>query len=435
MKKSVLKITGLILIAIFIFSSNTSYAQEKTMSDFKDIPSDHWGISAIKWGLENDIISGYGDGKFAPNDHVTEAEFATILARYASNLPDEFPAVVGKHWSEPYYNELWRLQMPFKGYENTELRNTSLQRGNVAVIVAAKYGFALTVKQAVYFMYENGLSNGNSSTERTYESFGASDVLTRTQAVAFLQNMDNLKDKVMTFKGKESLKGPADATTILGMGGLNVDSKIVVDFGDFNAPVVAKTLSEIEQEVEKYRNKGTKVVDGKVVIDHVRLITPTDFSEVFGKYYTKTVNYVDFSKFKLGDANLANSVVLYKGVELPFGKGFIKSDDMLKINDQQKGIVQVGISISSDESTFKDKDMFIALISNLKFLGATQGQIDKSVEYVNKYYGINNRVYQQAEIVSKSTGYSIVVTYGKGDVTLGLYSDTFGWKDVTTYVE
>jgi len=39
---------------------------------------------AVTWAAGNDIVNGYGNGKFGPNDHITREQMAAIMYRYAS---------------------------------------------------------------------------------------------------------------------------------------------------------------------------------------------------------------------------------------------------------------------------------------------------------------------------------------------------------------
>lgn len=52
-----------------------------TVKDFNDVPTGNWSFDAIRNLSSNDIIKGYKDGKFKPNNLVTRAEFATMLYR------------------------------------------------------------------------------------------------------------------------------------------------------------------------------------------------------------------------------------------------------------------------------------------------------------------------------------------------------------------
>lgn len=54
---------------------------EAQESPFADMPLDHWAIDYIRQASEEKIISGMGDGTFAPNDALTAAQFATIVTQ------------------------------------------------------------------------------------------------------------------------------------------------------------------------------------------------------------------------------------------------------------------------------------------------------------------------------------------------------------------
>ena len=50
---------------------------------FADVPEDAWYTAAIEWAAANEIVNGYGDGNFGPNDDITREQFVAILWRYA----------------------------------------------------------------------------------------------------------------------------------------------------------------------------------------------------------------------------------------------------------------------------------------------------------------------------------------------------------------
>lgn len=52
--------------------------------NFDDVSGDAWYAEPLAWALANDIVSGYGNGRFGPNDHVTREQMAAILHSYAS---------------------------------------------------------------------------------------------------------------------------------------------------------------------------------------------------------------------------------------------------------------------------------------------------------------------------------------------------------------
>ena len=50
---------------------------------FEDVEDDQWYTYYVNWAATNDIVTGYGNGKFGVNDKVTVEQAAVILYRYA----------------------------------------------------------------------------------------------------------------------------------------------------------------------------------------------------------------------------------------------------------------------------------------------------------------------------------------------------------------
>ena len=46
---------------------------------FSDVPADYWAHDYIQGLAKSNVISGFGDGTFRPNEPVTRAQFAAIL--------------------------------------------------------------------------------------------------------------------------------------------------------------------------------------------------------------------------------------------------------------------------------------------------------------------------------------------------------------------
>ena len=50
---------------------------------FDDVAANSWYAEAIRWAASEGIVSGYGDGKFGPDDIITREQMAAMLYRYA----------------------------------------------------------------------------------------------------------------------------------------------------------------------------------------------------------------------------------------------------------------------------------------------------------------------------------------------------------------
>ncbi|NLU09959.1 MAG: S-layer homology domain-containing protein [Tepidanaerobacter acetatoxydans] len=192
---------------------------------FKDVENSHWGIEAIKWGVEEGLVKGYEDGTFRPDIQVSEAEFATIVARYVENTDKEKLKIAGhNHWSDNIYEELKKWEIPLKGYNDNKARDTGLSRGEVARVVAAKYGLNLNERQAVYFMYENDLTYGMIPGEMTFNSYNVDAALNRVMAVEFMRKLNS--QGYVKFMGKEI---PADNKEMVGIKDVHPSNVVITD--------------------------------------------------------------------------------------------------------------------------------------------------------------------------------------------------------------
>ena len=50
---------------------------------FPDVPAGQWYYDAVRWAANKGVVSGYGDGRFGPDDKVTIEQVAVILHNYA----------------------------------------------------------------------------------------------------------------------------------------------------------------------------------------------------------------------------------------------------------------------------------------------------------------------------------------------------------------
>jgi len=107
---------------------------------FKDVSETAWYHNAVKYVYENNIIKGYNDTTFAPNDKVTRGMLVTILYRMegepkVSGKP-KFPDVQDS--SKYYYKAVkWATDKQIvSGYSNGKFGPTdNIQRQQLAVIL------------------------------------------------------------------------------------------------------------------------------------------------------------------------------------------------------------------------------------------------------------------------------------------------------------
>lgn len=83
-------------IAVAASSFRNSVATNLSVSPFKDVPYSHWAAPYVQLALSNDIVNGYEDATFRPDNIVTYEEGITIFLKLLGYSDDDF----GSSW--PY---------------------------------------------------------------------------------------------------------------------------------------------------------------------------------------------------------------------------------------------------------------------------------------------------------------------------------------------
>ena len=108
-----------------------------TGGSFSDVSDSAWYATAVNTLVELDVLSGYEDGTFRPNNAVTRAEFVTAVCKCFDNLSTGsagFSDVSG-HWAEGFINQAvaedWISGFP----DGTFRPDESIQRCQVTAIL------------------------------------------------------------------------------------------------------------------------------------------------------------------------------------------------------------------------------------------------------------------------------------------------------------
>ena len=72
------------MLATVLYSLEGRPDQDGT-AEFSDVSSGAWYADSIAWATENGIASGYGNGQFGPNDSITREQFVVMLWKYAGS--------------------------------------------------------------------------------------------------------------------------------------------------------------------------------------------------------------------------------------------------------------------------------------------------------------------------------------------------------------
>ncbi len=98
-------------LKIILLAASKPVANFTQPLSFTDITSDHWAYAFITYGVENEIVKGYEDNTFRPDQTITRAEGIKILFSAFGMAPDTNPTqaysdVAADHWFYSYASTL-----------------------------------------------------------------------------------------------------------------------------------------------------------------------------------------------------------------------------------------------------------------------------------------------------------------------------------------
>lgn len=108
--------------------------------EYKDLNKDKWSYDAINYLVNNNILKGYEDGTIRPENNITRAEVATIITRYknlnADNIKKESKLTdIDGHWAEESI-KIAEENNIIKGYEdNTFKPDENITRAEFTAII------------------------------------------------------------------------------------------------------------------------------------------------------------------------------------------------------------------------------------------------------------------------------------------------------------
>lgn len=114
----------LILLAVMITAGVASAAV--AYSGFPDVRESDWFYPGVRYSAESELMTGYADGTFGPNDAVNRAQLATILQRAGAGSvqsmlaelqalrTSDTMALRGESWNE-YFSQ--RMRFPIDGVQ------------------------------------------------------------------------------------------------------------------------------------------------------------------------------------------------------------------------------------------------------------------------------------------------------------------------------
>ncbi len=119
-----------------------------TQVTFNDVPSNYWAQTFIQELASRNIIKGFPDGSFRPNDPVTRAQFAALLSQAMNKSTIRssatFTDVVATYWAATAIQKAYTTGF-MSGYSATTFRpNENISRVQILVSLANGLGYAPT---------------------------------------------------------------------------------------------------------------------------------------------------------------------------------------------------------------------------------------------------------------------------------------------------
>ena len=151
------------LVIAFLFSSFLWQGSASAKTLFKDVQNDHFAYDAIKWAKEFDVVSGFSDGTFKPNQAMTEQQFAKLLVNYfdledvAQEIDKYTPDASA---SDELYQTLAAYSVPINGYFSNTIRSKPVKRGVVAQAITHIADTPKNLEESITFLLEHDISNG-----------------------------------------------------------------------------------------------------------------------------------------------------------------------------------------------------------------------------------------------------------------------------------
>ncbi|OMD33604.1 S-layer homology domain-containing protein [Paenibacillus odorifer] len=148
---------------------------------FTDIQG-HWSEPWVRWALDNQLMVGYDDGSFRPDQPITEAEFLKLFY-----LSFGYPKAtsIGEEWTAaPYRMAKW-WNHPVTGLQYPVARSAPITRMAAARLVASGLGMNYNDTDSVVYLLGNSLLPLPG--EPTLVGFRGNLPLTRAEAIQWMR--------------------------------------------------------------------------------------------------------------------------------------------------------------------------------------------------------------------------------------------------------
>lgn len=213
-RRTILGILAATLVATMAAGTAATFAA----TPFKDVKSSDWFYKSVTAISEKNVIKGYTDGTFRPNNTVTYGEF---LAMTMQTTGEKIPSTRtdGEHWAIDFYR--YGLSKGFYGETEISAKdlNKPISRAYMAVIISGMLGDEIKVNGEYYTLLQNTIRDIDYRHEQEYDitrvygagilsgftdgTFRPDNTLTRAQASSVIWKL--IDERQRTVPDKDDL--------------------------------------------------------------------------------------------------------------------------------------------------------------------------------------------------------------------------------------
>jgi hypothetical protein len=299
-KKLTLTATLILLLSIF----NMGHAQ----TGYTDVKAGHWAYEPIRVMSEREIIKGYPDGGFKPNNEVTYAEFIKMVVVAETGKELEL-AESPFHWSKNYYDKAIELEH-FTKYDIMEAQLPNpIPRGDMALIMSAILG-DMSIEN--YDEIQKGIKDIDYKTKNEYD-------ITKVYYAGVLSGYED-----QTFKPDRTLSRAESASvihrlvdeskrTVLGKSGIKPEpapepqapelKKVTLDYGYKTFEVTSEEVQLGDHGITDIYIDKDGYIEIRSTVQYETIIVYVDNKLVPGIAYANGLDYCHVDGYYIYEAN------------------------------------------------------------------------------------------------------------------------------------
>ena len=290
-----------------------NHPQQQTSQSFSDVPSTHWAFDYIGEMAQREVISGYPDGRFLPENQVTRAEFAKIMVcaagmRVSNTNQTSFTDVYTSDWYCPYIEAAKEYLTGYSTASGMVYRPTTpALREDIAVALVKLKGYDTSVvDESILNMFS--------------DSYSISDSAKKYVAVAVERGLISGYDD-NTFRGQATITRAEAATMLWRAFQYGNDNKVTDSSENSNVQATnSPQATRIPEEDSPSESTGEPEAAGKPykvdTLKSVNLNYPTLHSTY--DYEGEKIYYLDGTEVYELDPYTGDTRSIYDASDLTF---------------------------------------------------------------------------------------------------------------------